>query len=42
MGRLVQRDRGVGFEIWAGIPLFCSVPPVRLLVEGDVGWFSRF
>ena len=40
MGRLSWRGLGIGFGIWAGIPLFWAVAPVRALTEGDVGWFG--
>ena len=30
----------LGFEIWAGIPMFWAVAPVRALTEGDVEWFG--
>ena len=29
---------GVGFVIWAGIPLFWAVAPVKALAEGDGRW----
>ena len=28
---------GYGFVIWAGIPLFWAVAPVRALAEGEEG-----
>ena len=31
---------GVGFGILAGIPLFKAVAPMRVLAEGDAGWFG--
>ena len=31
---------GIGFGIWAEIPLFWAVATVRDLIEGDVGWFG--
>ena len=39
-GLFLLEGVGVGFGIWAGIPLFCSVAPVRALAEGDVGEFG--
>ena len=37
---LVSRVLGFGFLIWAGIPLFCAVDPVRALAEGDYMWIG--
>ena len=40
MGHFVRKGLRLGFGIWAGIPLFWAVDPVRDLEEGDVGEFG--
>ena len=39
LGRIIRKGLRLVFGIWAGIPLFWDVSPVRSLVMGDVGWF---
>ena len=40
MSRLDWFGLRLGFGIWAGIPLFWDVAPVRSLTEGDEGCFG--
>ena len=40
LGRIIRKIRRLGFGIWAWIPLFWAVAPVRSLTEGDGGRFD--